>query len=794
MRYVLLWVIAGEEGIPEHTSMPHTQRRGGYGLALARGSMCQYSGVVDKAGLPHGSMFGCELHGGPKARYVFLHLLHPNHDVLDLEGAHRIISHPTPYARTAFLFLAMLHNQSLLGFSLLVLSCTSPTLGAIVDSSPSLDSVSPPPSPLLGTNKDVSFKASNPPSAQPVLESVPLSESAQVAPATISTNSAAASTGVSTGINPSLAILPLKMVTHASSHNSGAHRAKHHSSLAAHFSTQQLKLQSHTLGNSATATPSSSTTPAIRPAVAAHVQDEASVVSSGLATQGSALMITSSASLSLATAISTAIVSFPTSSLTFSSLASVPPLGSFDSTTVYSTPHLTTSQAMAAPTAHDLSDPNPDDHASSSEASQTARKTAYLAAILILGGLGALGGGVVCFRCGLLPCCHGKSRRQRGPTLTERTVEEGLRSLQKLAPITTNEKVGSLIPGRPPVAASNPFHLPILPRNMHAHTLSCSTCPPDSLNGVKGGISGTDPNGFRVYATNDEGEFEDVTHILTPDAVSDKRASTNSSLGVSASPRHSVRSTKSANTCTSTSGRSDMVRFSTTTVESATTSTRLSVHTRASRASEGATSMTAESYTTCESRYSTPSMANERDRPPSAFGRIRFADSSEDDEFHSPAETSSSTTSGGSMSLLLMTPESDYAGLADAALFEGAGESAGAGAADAETKMSSASSGTVDMELEESEWDVAGAYAYGGPPAMPLPKVPGPMGKNAGAVSAIRDAYAAGSNASGNGNGNGAGRGRSVKGRPQTGVGLRSTNMNANAVALGGRTCVLMRG
>lgn len=52
----------------------------------------------------------------------------------------------------------MLHNQSLLGFSLLVLSCASPTLGA--QPLVSLDPASPPPSPLLG--RDLSLQDTNP--------------------------------------------------------------------------------------------------------------------------------------------------------------------------------------------------------------------------------------------------------------------------------------------------------------------------------------------------------------------------------------------------------------------------------------------------------------------------------------------------------------------------------------------------------------------------------------------------------------------------------------------------------
>ena len=437
--------------------------------------------------------------------------------------------------------------------------------------------------------------------------------------------------------------------------------------------------------------------------------------------------------------------------------------------------HRSTTEALATPTSdsHDFDDPNLSAHSSTSEASQRARKTAILAAFLILGALGALGGGVLCFRCGLLPCCSNKRRHRRGPSSTARVVEEGLRGLQKMGPVA-REKPVYLIPGKGP-SPGQIFNFPSLPRNPPAQMHSRSNGPRQYLNGSKRDASGKGE--FRVYATNEEGDFEDVTHILISDADADpyphKPVTDDASSASSRSPRESTHSTKS--TTTHASGRSSqLVRMSTATVDSGS----LSVNTRASRASEGATSMTAESYTTCESRYSTPSI--ERDRPPSAFDPI--SEESED-EYHtpapnSPASSSASTTSGGSMSLLLMTPEEpNYTGLADAALPRvvtmGVAGIPGVTVGASRTESVTGSE-DMDLDMEDSEWDVAGVY--GGTLAGPLPPVPEePSAPEASGKGRARSGKSV----------------KSVKGRPQTGVGLVN---RVGAVAVGGRTCVLMHG
>ncbi|TFK91385.1 hypothetical protein K466DRAFT_582848 [Polyporus arcularius HHB13444] len=636
----------------------------------------------------------------------------------------------------------MLHNQSILGFSLLVLSCASPSLGDAVSAAPSsVDPMSPPSSPTLGTNPGHAFQDINPPR---VLSSSP---SAAGLPTMVMSNptSVAGTAAFNPAITPSplaAEVSPASTATllNVSSHRSSKQRAKVHSSIAAHFSSQlQLQLQAQTLAQTSHTEPTAS--PQIQ-------LDQSSAITSSSASapsfSSSDLQVSTSAS-SMESSATLAISSHPFSAPAFSATAS-----------------------RAVPTSHDLDEPNPDVHSQSSEASLRARKTAVLAALLILGTLGALGGGILCFRCGVFPCCH-NVRRRRGPTSAERTAEEGFRGVAKLAPGALSEKSGSLAPGKPSVATGSVVH-PVFPRNLHAHTLSCSTCPPDSLNGVRGGVSGTGMGSaadIHVYSTNEESAFEDVTHILSSGVFSDKAMSSEGSSTSTdlRSPRDS--GTSRATRASSASG-SDAARLSTATTVSASAS----VHTRMSRASGGAASLTAESYTTCESRYSTPSI----DHGPAAI-----AEDSEEDEYYSPASpqssaSSASTASGGSVSVLLMTPEqNDYAGLADAALPRV--RVAGPGPERAASPAGSGSGSDMDIDgdgdCDGSDWDVA--HAYGAPPAIPLPPTPAPR----------PDARMA--------KGMYAGR-KPVKGRPQTGVGLAVGKGRGGAVALGGRKVMFMHG
>ncbi|RPD61010.1 hypothetical protein L226DRAFT_570750 [Lentinus tigrinus ALCF2SS1-7] len=631
----------------------------------------------------------------------------------------------------------MLHNQSILGFSLLVLSCASPTLGDVAASPPSsLDPLSPPSSPSLGTNTGHAFKDINPPQMR----------DASAAPASVTglaTIIMPSASSVAAGFNPAVTPAPIvaevspaqtKSSLDGSSHRSAKYRAKVHSSIAAHFSSS-LQLQAHTLA---------------------------------LTTLSSSSSASYTSPLSASPTASTTISETPATTSPSSDLQVSTSMGSSATLAISSHTHsvsvLSTTALHALPTPHDLDDPNPDVHSSASEGSQRARKSAVLAALLILGMLGALGGGILCFRCGVFPCCHNR-RRQRGPASAERTVEEGLRGLAKLSPSALSEKGGSLIPGQPPVA-NGPIVVPPLPRNMHAHTLSCSTCPPDSLNGVRGGVSGTGMGSTADihYDTNEDSGFEDVTHILSSNVFSSDKHITSEESSTSTNLRSPRDSGTSRATRASTASGSDiMARFSTATTESA----AASVHTRTSRISEGAASLTAESYTTCESRYSTPSIdRGAHDGPPSPI-----VEESEE-EYYSPAspQSSTSTASGGSVSVLLMTPEqNNYSCLADAALpgpnVKVVSAASGSGfrtSVDCDRAASPAGS-DMDIDYEGSDWDVA--QAYGAPPAIPLPPAPAPSMQATPTPS-------------------GKGRGmKPVKGRPQTGVGL-----------VGGRKVVFMHG
>ncbi len=324
-----------------------------------------------------------------------------------------------------------------------------------------------------------------------------------------------------------------------------------------------------------------------------------------------------------------------------------------------------------------------------------ARKTAIVAAFLILGTLSALGGGVLCFKCGVLPCCHSKDRlrRNRKSRLSLRTAEEGL---QKPPRIASLEK--SIVPGAPPIAS-----MPTLSRD--SHTPSCSTCP-DSVTGMKSGISGG-ASSWRVYATNEDGQYEDVTHVLASDTYVSLRS------GHSAASS-AYRLSADSGTQPQSSERSN------------------------SRASESGASMTAESYKSCESRYSTPSFERRsRDGPPSASASASSS--------LLPASDSPTPGSPPSpISVLLLTPEQGacgYAGLADAALPRVAVDGG-------EPLNTVVESEGEDMDID-SQWNVAQAFA-----APILQKQKAQVGAG--------------------------------------GVGV--AEQSVGTVALGGRTCVLMRG
>ncbi|OBZ72688.1 hypothetical protein A0H81_07536 [Grifola frondosa] len=115
--------------------------------------------------------------------------------------------------------------------------------------------------------------------------------------------------------------------------------------------------------------------------------------------------------------------------------------------------------------------------------------------------------------------------------------------------------------------------LPVLSRE--SHTPSCSTCPDDVP--LHSGAGWDAPIDWRIYATNGEDEFEDVTDILA--------------MPVSESESGSEHDQQS------------------------------------SRASGGAASLTPDSYTTCESRYSSPSIEEGASAPSASIAS----------ELHSPS-------------------------------------------------------------------------------------------------------------------------------------------------------------
>lgn len=362
----------------------------------------------------------------------------------------------------------------------------------------------------------------------------------------------------------------------------------------------------------------------------------------------------------------------------------------------FTEPLFSGTRSIVQPTANVLDDPNPEVHTQNvSDASMRARKTAIVAAFLILGTLSALGGGVLCFKCGVLPCCHrtDKLRRNCKSRLSLATAEEGLQ--QKPPRVASLEK--SIVPGAPPIA-----DMPTLSRD--SHTPSCSTCP-DSVTGMKSGISGS-ASSWRVYATNEDGQYEDVTHVLASDTYASMRSATSSY-------RHSADSSESG-TQPQSSERSN------------------------SRASESGASMTAESYKSCESRYSTPSFERRsRDGPPSASASASSS--------LLPASDSPTPSSPASpISVLLLTPEQGqggYVGLADAAMPRVVVDAG----APLETVVESEGE---DMDID-SQWNVAQALA-----APVLQKQKAQVGAG----------------------------------------GMGVVEQSVGTVALGGRTCVLMRG
>ncbi|KAI0775019.1 hypothetical protein BD413DRAFT_611392 [Trametes elegans] len=607
----------------------------------------------------------------------------------------------------------MLHNHSLLGFSLLVLSCASPTLGVPAEpASALLEPVSAPSSPALGSHP--AFNPVNPVSVQPTESRLDATERSSVprlqdSPAQVSPDGSA----VPTSINP-----PIKLKA-AETFSTTTHSLVESADVSeSHGEQTASDLQSATDAVSGTptglqadklpATPSAmGSMKHSKISSSAHKKLASKLKSMNPASSGIAFSPTS------LSAPGSLILTTPTSqAVQATGSVSQPSSLSASSISVFSTPIFSTTRPVVESTTAVFNDPNPDVRSQkASDATQRARRSAILAAFLILSTLGALGGGVLCFKCGVLPCCHRKGRPRSTRASLERTIEEGLQKPQR---VTSIEK--SIIPGAPPLteAALRARDLPILSRD--SHTLSCSTCP-DSMDAVRGGVSGGAAD-WRVYATNDEGRFEDVTHILSTDAFSGANFGTAPINSAPASPSPSATSSAAwshrASSASSGSGPEPRSSVHSTSDSTVTSCGGGGPSRPESRASGSGASMTAESYKSCESRYSTPSFEQDpRDR-------IAASASASASPSPSPSLSPSLTPSlGGARSpspaaspILLHTPGApDYAGLADAALPAIVVESEGE-----DMEIDTDAEGEVGPGVG-GPWDVARAYGVRGPDA-----------------------------------------------------------------------------
>ncbi|KAI0329304.1 hypothetical protein GY45DRAFT_1325254 [Cubamyces sp. BRFM 1775] len=594
----------------------------------------------------------------------------------------------------------MLHNPTLFGFSLLILSCASPALGASADTSSGsglLGTTSTPSSPSLGFNPSLP-SGFNPPEpvlvhSSPTLAASGISATVDVVAPTSSSHKAS-TPSLDAAVSTTSRILATKGAgtSLASGDSSTVPDAVATGSIPPEVPNTDIEKLTSKLSASPTAVYSlkhnkasssahkklAAKLKSINPPAPVNVASSASPSTSPSSASSSTLISSVSATLAIP---SSSVVSLPST---------------------LSLPHFSVTRAVVEPTSDVLGDPDSDARSqSASDASERARRRAILAAFLILGTLGALGGGILCFRCGVLPCCRRGNPHRRSRRSMEQLTEEGLRWPPRVASI---EK--SIIPGAPPMRGAD---LPVLP-SRDSHTPSCSTCP-DSLNGMRSGISGGLAD-WRVYATNHDGQFEDVTHILSSDAFSVRSADNERLSSGSWSARNSTASTGSG--------------------------LQSSVHSRsASRASESGASMTAESYKSCESRYSTPSFErHSREGPPPSAS----------------ASVASSLRSPSPSAMLLRTPvQADYTGLANAALPVVAKSGAVAGPADRQM-ATVVESEAEDMELD-SQWDVAKAYS-----STPAQKASQSTGVGRGMTSGT------------------------------------AVEQNVGTVDLGGRTCVLMRG
>ncbi|PCH42667.1 hypothetical protein WOLCODRAFT_144166 [Wolfiporia cocos MD-104 SS10] len=244
-------------------------------------------------------------------------------------------------------------------------------------------------------------------------------------------------------------------------------------------------------------------------------------------------------------------------------IASSPSATSLTSATT--SPASSVAQDVSEPTDSLLADPNPtsEPQSASNAASQQARRSAVVAAFLVIGTLTTLGLTIMCMRCKVISRLRRVKRRSRKVRFDLGDSEQGQ---QATAPPVLREKdaeKNSLVPG-PPMYDS--VTLPVLAQQPHP-----SACAPPPVAQAD----------WRVFASNTDGQFEDVTHILSTDVF----APLERGNGSGSPTADSILSTSSAHS-----------------------------------SSEGSTSRTsgaAESYKSCESRYSTPSVERRsRDGPP----------------------------------------------------------------------------------------------------------------------------------------------------------------------------------
>ncbi|KAI1797421.1 hypothetical protein LXA43DRAFT_1089285 [Ganoderma leucocontextum] len=348
------------------------------------------------------------------------------------------------------------------------------------------------------------------------------------------------------------------------------------------------------------------------------------------------------------------------------------------------------------PAIANLNHPNP---AASSQQSERSKKVAALAGFLILGTLGAIGVAVLCTYCGLFRCC--RRYKARGFSSTERTAEEGLNDdSQKPVRVNLDEK-WSIIPGSPPPTDVEDF-VQTLPRDAHTHTLSCSTCPPDSLNGIRSGV----PGGVNREAGHlAQGWVFPELHQLAHVPLQPQGESAMHTLPLLAFANHQPDASAGPATPSPTNVAPAEVQVQASVPSSGTPG---STPPDGSAIGEMVSS-SGDSYTTCDSvsKYSVASGAEPGRR---ASGVESIAEQDEQDRPSTPEGSHTPSTMGTPSDL--MTPEQSRYGAVDVDVALQMSPSPVRGGWTI-ARPGEAEGGVGDRVREESEWDVAAAYSYG---------------------------------------------------------------------------------